>query len=112
MLLSPVPGFNFEVLPAYGNSWSVLRATFTSSTLTQKYLIYKAYVPRDELDSVTNSTISDLVLSLSSDTTISAHESLTVTHLLVNSNNFPAHSLLSIQFHLSAGCAFCEAGTH
>ena len=119
MLLSPSPGVNwsrstpsFENLPAYGNSWSVQRATYTSPTSTQKYLVLKSYVHKDEPPSSLNALISDLVLSLSNDSTISDSESLTVTHRLDRSNYFSGHKLLSVQFHLSDGCSLCEAGAH
>jgi hypothetical protein len=119
MLISPFPGFNLssaapsiEILPAYGRSWSVQRATFTSSSSTQKYLIYKSYVSRDEPDTSINTTISDLVLNLSRDSTISDFEALSVSHSIKKSNHSAGHRLLTVQFHLMEGCVFCETGAH
>ena len=119
MLLSPHPGVNWspsppslENLPAHGNSWSVQRATYTSPTSTQKYLVFKSYVPKDEPASSLNTLISDLVLELSSNSTISDFESLSVTHRLDKSSHFTGHKLLTVQFHLTDGCSLCEAGIH
>ena len=119
MLLSPLPGVNWssssplcENLPAHGNSWSVQRVSYTSSTSTQKYLVLKSYVSKIEDASAVNTLISDLVIGLANDSIISDHESLSVTHRLTRSNHFTGHNLLAVQFHLSDGCSRCETGAH
>ena len=119
MLLSPRPGVNWsssppfcENLPAHGNSWSVQRVTYSSPTSTQKYLVLKSYVPKDEATVTINTLISDLVLELSRNSTISDFESLSVTHSLDRSNHFTGHKLLTVQFHLADGCSLCESGAH
>jgi hypothetical protein len=119
MLLSPFPGVNwsssspsFESLPAYGRSWSVQRATYSSSRSTQQYLIFKSYIPRNTSSSPASDVIQSLTQDLINDSTISASEALSITARLEKSPSFPGHNLLAVQFHLEIGCSVCAVGGH
>ena len=119
MLLSPFPGVNwsssppsFESLPAYGRIWSVQRGTYSSQSSTQQYLIFKSYVPKNDLPSSANDIVQLLTQSLIDDSKISVQEALSVTQRLDRSAGFPGHRLLTVQYHTSAGCPECASGSH